>query len=135
MMRSRRRAPHRPAPATHPRAGYSLVEAMVAIVLLAITVASLAGWMLAASGNRRKQDYRAMARIAGQERIDSVRTLAFGSLSNGTTTSTATVGRLPLRITTVVEPSGTTLKIVRVTVRADNGDFLQEFVTAVYGGT
>lgn len=144
MIRSHYRAIRRPLPTrarttlprtrTRARAGYSLVEVMVAIVLLAITVSSLAGWMLAASGNRRKQDYRAVARIAGQERLDSVRTRPFSSLMDGTTTTTATVGRLPLKITTAIEPSSATLKIVRVTVRTENGGFLQEFVTAVYGG-
>jgi prepilin-type N-terminal cleavage/methylation domain-containing protein len=109
---------------TKPRKGFVIVEVIVAMVLLAVAVASLASLIysvsqssLAASGNA----YRNGVLMQEVNRLEGV---PYDSIPTGT--STVSVSTMPYPHTTVVtvtEPVAATIKTVRVVITPANLKF------------
>lgn len=135
-MTSRRHGPSarsRPDRSTRtlPR-GYSLVEIMVAMVLVALIATSLAAYNGYTARARQLSEQRALALIAAQEAIDVVRSAAFDSIATGTRSVVSTVGKIPLTVRTAIQLATFNMKLVSVTVMNSRGTTLQTFVTAVF---
>jgi len=116
------------------RAGFSLIEIMVAMLLLALTVTGLTAYTGYVADARLASKYRALALIAAQEAIDVVRSTPFDNVSAGTQSVVSTVGNIPLTVKTEVTLTRPTLKLVAITVTSASGAQLQYFVTAVFRG-
>jgi Tfp pilus assembly protein PilV len=98
-----------------PRRGLSLVEIMVAILLLAVGVLGLAGFSLAAGKQMRGAGYQETAALVVQSRLDSLASIRCNALaSSGTQTGTATT--MGVKENWVVA-DGNDIKIISDTVR------------------
>jgi prepilin-type N-terminal cleavage/methylation domain-containing protein len=114
------------------RGGFSLVEIMVAMLLLAITVTSLTAYTGFVANARLAAKARSLGSIAAQEAIDAVRSQSFDSIAVGTTYVESTVGRLPLTVTTAITLAKPAMKLVTVTVSITGGQEVQSFITAIF---
>ena len=118
------------ATAKEPRKGFVIVEVIVAMVLLAVAVASLASLIysvsqssLAASGNA----YRNGVLMQEINRLEGV---PYDSIPTGT--STVSVSTMPYPHTTVItvtEPVAATIKTVRVVITPTNLKFKPDTVS------
>ncbi len=102
-------------PRARPRRGLSLVEIMVAILLLGIGVLGLAGFSLAAGRQMKGAGYQETAALVVQSRLDSLASIRCNALAaSGTQTGTATT--MGVREAWVVA-DGNDIKIISDTVR------------------
>jgi len=109
------------------RSGFSLVEVLVAMILLITAAIGMTSYMLTASTTRRLAQQRSYALIAAQEVMDSIRTLGFRNATTGTFSRNRTVGGVPLTVAVTVQTTATpTLEGVAVTVSNSRGTKLQE---------
>jgi prepilin-type N-terminal cleavage/methylation domain-containing protein len=122
--------PRRPRPAS--RGGFTLVEIVVAMLLVTIMATSLATYTGYLARQRMEAKQQAVAFVAAQEAIDVVRSKAFSTIPTGTSTTTSTIGRVPLTVTTLVELSTTRMKLITITVQNAQGKRLQYFITTVF---
>lgn len=103
-----------------PRRGFSLIEVIVSMVLLAIAVSSLATMMYSVSQSSMKVTGSAYRNGVLMHEINRLIALPYDSLPVGTRTYGATSGAYPhTRIVTIAEPT-TALKTVRVIVTPTN---------------
>ena len=116
---------------TRPR-GYSLVEIMVAMVLVALIATSLAAFNIYTARARQLSQQRSIALVAAQEAIDIIRSAPFDAVTTGTFTVVSTVGKIPLTVVTTVQLARYNLKLVTVKVKNTRGQILQNFLTAVF---
>jgi len=133
--RHRPRCRVRSAPlGTHraPRRGFSLIEVLVAMVLLIIAAVSVSSYTLNTSSSRLMARQKSLALVAIQETIDSVRTLGFDGATVGTFNRSRTVGELPLTVQVTVATSQATSKVIDVAVTNADGTLLQRFITSLY---
>jgi prepilin-type N-terminal cleavage/methylation domain-containing protein len=103
------------------RAGFSLFELLIAVVVLGFAAAGLGKLMLGAAQSGRHagaQGYRT-AILNGE--VARITAAPIGSLDDGTTTTTVTSQPLPYILTTVVATSGTA-QTVTITVAPTGGD-------------
>ena len=111
-----------------PRAGFVLAEIIVAMVLLAIAVSSLAGmvWSISKSGIKTTGDaYRNGVIMHEVNRLEG---LPYDSIPDGTFTYSVTSGSYPhSRVVTVAEPV-VNLKTIRVVVTPTNSKFKPDTV-------
>jgi prepilin-type N-terminal cleavage/methylation domain-containing protein len=105
-------------------AGFSLVEIMVAMLILSITALSLAPLMLRASRTGKSAEAMLYEQAVMSTEVGRLNALPFDALSTGTTcqtvstspmahtrcTTVTSVSSTVYRITVVVTPSGTGLK-------------------------
>ena len=98
-----------------PRAGFVIVEVIVAMVLLAIAITSLAGlvWSVSKSGIKTTGD--AYKNGVLMHEVNRLEGLPYDSIPNGTTTYGASSGAYPhTRVVVVAEP---TANIKTITIR------------------
>lgn len=112
--------------------GFTLVEIVVAIMLLTLVATTLAGYMSIASRSRVLAKQRALALVAAQEAIDIVRSTPFDAVVAGTQVVTSSIGNITVTVTTTIEISKPKLKLVGVRVRNAGGTELQYFRTAIF---
>jgi prepilin-type N-terminal cleavage/methylation domain-containing protein len=122
----------RRSPARKPPRGYSLIEIMVAMLLVALIATSLAAFNGYTARARQLSQQRAVALVAAQEAIDIIRSAPFDSVTAGTFTVVSTVGKIPLTLVTTIQVARYNLKLVNVAVKNTQGKTLQNFVTAVF---
>ena len=115
-----------------PRRGYSLIEIMVAMLLVALIATSLAAYNGYTARARQLSEQRGIALIAAQEAIDFVRSEAFDSIATGTRNVVSTVGKIQLTVITTIQLATYNMKLVNVSVKNSQGKTLQTFVTAVF---
>lgn len=105
-----------------PRRGFSMVEVLVAIVLLGVALSSLG--VLAFQASRRNRVIGAAAYRAGamSELVDRYSALEFDDLSAGTQSldTTITTGPMPHRRRAVFEPVGANQLQIRLIVTPTN---------------
>ena len=110
------------------RAGFVLAEIIVAMVLLAIAVSSLAGmvWSISKSGIKTTGDaYRNGVLMQEVNRLEG---LPYDSIPNGTFTYSVSSGSYPhSRVVTVSEPV-VNLKTIKVVVTPSNSKFKPDTV-------
>ena len=98
-----------------PRRGLSLVEIMVAILLLGVGVLGLAGFSLAAGKQMKGAGYQETAAMVVQSRLDSLASIRCNALAaSGTQTGSATT--MGVKEAWVVA-DGNDIKIISDTVR------------------
>ncbi len=103
------------------RAGFSLIELMIAVVVLGFAAAGLGKLMLSATQAGRHSGaigYRTAVLNAEVSRISAALP---GTLSDGTTTTTVTSAPFPHTMSSVVATSGTA-QTVTITVTPTGGD-------------
>jgi len=121
----------------HRRAGFSLVEVLVAMVLLIVAAVWMTSYTLATTASRRIAQQRSYALVAAREVVDSIRRLGFTGATNTATPlqlQTRTVGGVPLTVRVQVEVASdnAALKAVAVTVSNNRGTELQQLLTTLY---
>jgi prepilin-type N-terminal cleavage/methylation domain-containing protein len=110
----------RRSPSPSSTAGFSLVEIMVAIVLLSLAALSLAPLMLRASRTARAGEAMLYEHAVLSTEVGRWNALPWDSLSTGTTCLTSSASPLPhTRCTTV---TSVTSKLYRVMVRVTPSD-------------
>ena len=115
-----------------PRRGFSLVEIVVAIVMLSFMATGLTSYNIYVARSRIVAKQRALGLIAAQEAIDVVRSQPFDSIAVGTVNVVSTLGRIPLTVITNIELTQPNLKLVKVVVKNPQGKVVQNFITAVF---
>lgn len=105
--------------------GFTIVELLVAIIIIGITVASISSLFISIQSVQRKTSYLDSATRAAQRQVESLRNDNYGSLSNGQTINFTS--ELPTSLpsnrsgtVTVSEPSAD-IKRVDVTVSYTDG--------------
>ena len=136
------RAPEPPSPALplpvtgRRRTGFSLVEVLVAMILLITAAVGVTSYTVTASTARQLAQQRSYALIAAQEVMDSIRALGFKRTTTGTFSRNRTVAGVPLTVDVTVQLTATpTLEGVAVTVSNSRGTRLQQFFTTLYSET
>lgn len=103
-----------------PRKGFSLIEVIVSMVLLAIAVSSLATMMYSVSQSSMKVTGSAYRNGVLMHEVNRLIALPYDSLAVGTLSFSATSGAYPhTRTVTITEPAAK-LKTVKVIVRPSN---------------
>jgi prepilin-type N-terminal cleavage/methylation domain-containing protein len=102
------------------RKGFSLIEVIVSMVLLAIAVSSLATMMYSVSQSSMKVTGSAYRNGVLMHEVNRLIALPYDSLAVGSHTFTATIGRYPhTRVVTIAEPAAK-IKTVKVVVTPSN---------------
>ena len=114
------------------RPGFSLVEVLIAMILLIIAAVSISSYMLTTASARLTARQKAYAMVLVQETIDSIRTLGFDNAQLASRQSVRTVGELALTVRTTVVSSQPTSKVVDVSVTTSQNRLLQRFITSLY---
>jgi len=105
---------------TTPRRGFSLIEVIVSMVLLAIAVSSLATMMYSVSQSSMKVTGSAYRNGVLMHEVNRLIALPYDSLAVGTLSFSATSGAYPhTRTVTITEPTAK-LKAVKVIVQPSN---------------
>ncbi|MEO7822994.1 MAG: prepilin-type N-terminal cleavage/methylation domain-containing protein [Gemmatimonadaceae bacterium] len=103
-----------------PRKGFSLIEVIVAMVLLAIAVSSLAKMMYSVSQSSMKVTGSAYRNGVLMHEVNRLIALPYDSLAVGSLSYSATSGAYPhTRVVTITEPVAK-LKAVKVVVTPSN---------------
>lgn len=106
--------------AVTPRKGFSLIEVIVSMVLLAIAVSSLATMMYSVSQSSMKVTGAAYRNGVLMHEANRLIALPYDSLAVGTHSFSATSGRYPhTRVVTIVEPTAR-VKTIKVVVTPSN---------------
>jgi Tfp pilus assembly protein PilV len=114
------------------RPGIALVEVIVAMVLLAIAVSSLAGLVLSVSHQGIRTSGDAYKNGALIEEVNRLEGIPYNTIAVGT--SSVTVSTLPYahtRTVTVTEPQANVVKNIKVVIRPTNPLFKADSVTFV----
>ncbi len=95
--------------------GFSLIEILVALVILSISLLALCGLMATVSQNTSFGGHITEAATFAQDRLEEVRVVPWAGLATGTDTKTGSSGIVYTRALTVSSPTAS-LKTVTVTV-------------------
>lgn len=99
----------------HDRRGFTLIEVLVAVVILGTIGVGLAGSLLTGAQAARASGTIAYRTAALNTEVSRVTALPAGALANGTTTRTVTAQPFPYSVTVAATTSGT-LQTVTITV-------------------
>jgi Tfp pilus assembly protein PilV len=128
-LRSSRRGTETAVPSREGRQGIALVEVIVAMVLLAVAVSSLAGlvWSVSQSGVKTSGDaYKNGVLMQEVNRLEGV---PYDSIPTGTTTYTVSTGTYAhTRTVTVAEPILQRVKTIRIVITPTNTRFKPDTV-------
>ena len=105
----------------HSRSGFSLIELMIAVVILGFAAAGLGKLMLAATQAGRHSGAIGYRTAVLNEEVSRISAALPGTLTDGTTTTTVTSAPFPYTMTSVVATSGTA-QTVTITVTPTGGD-------------
>lgn len=100
---------------TPDRRGFTLIEVLVAVVILGTVGVGLAGSLLTGAQAARASGTIAYRTAALNTEVSRVAALPVGTLANGTTTRTVTAQPFPYTVTIVAATTGT-LQSVNITV-------------------
>jgi Tfp pilus assembly protein PilV len=105
-------------------AGFGLVEALIAFVILAVGLLAVAGIALSVAAQTRGAASTTAQSLAGQQVLEVTATSDFGAVAVGTKDTSVTVGNRTFTVTrTVDQPSARTKKItVQVPGSGDQSD-------------
>jgi prepilin-type N-terminal cleavage/methylation domain-containing protein len=112
-------------------AGFSLIEILIALVILSISLLGLAGLMATASQNTSFGGHIMEAATFAQDRLEEVRVIPWGSVATGNDTKTGSTGIVYTRALAVSSPTAS-LKTVTITVTwNDSTNHSFDFISAV----
>jgi prepilin-type N-terminal cleavage/methylation domain-containing protein len=106
------------------RAGFSLFELLIAVVVLGFAAAGLGKLMLGAAQSGRHAGAMGYRTAVLNGEVARITATPIGSLDDGTTTTTVTTQPMPYTMTTVVLTSGTA-QTVTITVTPTGGDSIE----------
>ena len=121
-----------PSAPTRARAGFSLLEVLVAMILIIIAAVSVGSYTLSVTSTRLISRQKEFAMVAVQETMDSVRALGYAGATVGTFQRNRTIGDTPLTVQATVAQSQPTSKVVDIAVTNSGGTLLQRFITSLY---
>jgi prepilin-type N-terminal cleavage/methylation domain-containing protein len=112
------------------RKGFVLVEIIVAMILLAIAVSSLAALMYSVSQQGMVASGNAYRNGVLMDQVNKLEGLPYDSVTVGTVSTSVTSGTYPhTRVVTVTEPAVQTLKLIKVIVTPTNTKLKPDTVT------
>lgn len=107
--------------ASEPRKGFVLVEVIVAMVLLAVAVSSLAALMYSVSQNGMKATGNAYRNGVLMHEVNRLEGIPYDSIPVGSSSITVTAAPYPhTRVITVAEPSANVIKTIKVVITPAN---------------
>jgi prepilin-type N-terminal cleavage/methylation domain-containing protein len=113
-----------------PKKGFVLVEVIVAMVLLAVAVSSLAALMLSVSQSSMVATGNAYRNGVLMHEVNRLEGIPYDSVRTGTTSSSVSVAPYPHTTTiTVTEPVANMIKSVKVVISPTNAKFKRDSVT------
>lgn len=125
--------PHTPpSPHRGRRRGFSLIEVLVAVVLLAVAAMTVTGYVIKVRTLRTDSSQRSASLVAIQESVDSLRSRGYAGVTTGVQQWTRRVGKHQLTVSSTVTDERNTMKTIDVRVRSSSGKTLQRYITAVY---
>ena len=131
-MRISLRNPQRAVPAmtSEPRKGFVLVEVIVAMVLLAVAVSSLAALTYSVSQSGLLATGNAYRNGVLMHEVNRLEGLPYDSVRTGTSSASVSTGTYPhTRVITVTEPVVNVVKSVKVVITPTNPRFKPDTVT------
>lgn len=112
------------------RKGIALVEVIVAMVLLAVAVSSLAGLVYSVSQSGLKNTGGAYRNGALMLEVNRLEGIPYDSIAVGTQTYQVTTGNYPhTRVITVAEPVVAKVKTIKIVVTPTNSKFKPDTVS------
>jgi Tfp pilus assembly protein PilV len=128
-IRRSQRATENPSRSSGSRKGIALVEVIVAMVLLAIAVSSLAGLVYSVSQSGMKNTGNAYRNGILMMEVNRLEGIPYDSIANGTATYQVTGGNYAhTRVITVAEPVVGKVKTVRIVLTPSNPRFKPDTV-------
>ena len=113
-----------------PKKGFVLVEVIVAMVLLAVAVSSLAALMLSVSQSSIVATGNAYRNGVLMHEVNRLEGLPYDSVRTGTTSSSVSAAPYPHTTTiTVTEPAANLIKSVKIVIMPTNAKFKRDSVT------
>lgn len=111
--------------------GFTLVEILVAIVILSFSLLALAALMATTSRNTSFGGHITEAVTLAQDKLEEMRVTSWGTIATGNDTRTGSTGILFTRTWTVPPPAGN-LKTITITVSwNDRIDHSFNFISAI----
>ncbi len=115
---------------TEPRKGIAIVEVIVAMVLLAVAVASLASLIYSVSQASLVATGNAYRNGVLMEEVNRLEGIPYDSIPVGTTTVSVSTAPYPhTRVVTVTEPVAAVMKTLRVVITPTNAKFKPDTVS------
>jgi L-asparagine transporter-like permease len=119
-----------PATAPKPRKGFVIVEVIVAMVLLAVAVSSLAALVYSVSRNGLVASGNAYRNGVLMHEVNRLEGIPYDSIPVGTTSTTVSTGTYPhVRTVTVTEPAFQVVKTIKVIIKPNNPVFKPDTVS------
>jgi len=131
-LRSLDRAAKATSAVSEPRKGFALIEVIVAMVLLAVAVSSLAALMYSVSQNGMKATGNAYRNGVLMQEVNRLEGIPYDSIAIGS--SSVSVSTMPYphtRVITVAEPVARTIKTIRVVITPTNVKFKPDTVSFI----
>lgn len=117
---------------SEPRKGFALIEVIVAMVLLAVAVSSLAALMYSVSQNGMKATGNAYRNGVLMHEVNRLEGIPYDSIPVGSSSITVTTMPYPhTRVITVTEPVARTIKTVTVVITPANMKFKPDTVSFI----
>lgn len=117
-------------PATKTRKGVALVEVLVAMVLLAIAVSSLAALLYSVSQQSAVATGNAYRNGVLMQEVNRLEGTPYDSVKTGVTTTSVSTGSYPhSRAVTVTEPVVGVMKTIKVIITPTNAKYKPDTVT------
>ena len=131
-LRSLDRAAKATSAVSEPRKGFALIEVIVAMVLLAVAVSSLAALMYSVSQNGMKATGNAYRNGVLMHEVNRLEGIPYDSIAIGS--SSVAVSTMPYphtRVITVTEPVARTIKSITVVITPVNVKFKPDTVSFI----
>jgi prepilin-type N-terminal cleavage/methylation domain-containing protein len=117
---------------SEPRKGFALIEVIVAMVLLAVAVSSLAALMYSVSQNGMKATGNAYRNGVLMHEVNRLEGIPYDSIPVGSSSIVVTTMPYPhTRVITVTEPVARTIKTVTVVITPANMKFKPDTVSFI----
>lgn len=100
--------------------GFTLIEILIALVILSISLLAIAGLMAMTTKNNSFGGHLTEAATFAQDRLEELRVISYANLTSGTDTKKSS-GIDYTRILTVVPNATDTLRTVTITVNWNDG--------------
>jgi hypothetical protein len=120
------------APARESRKGFVIVEVIVAMVILAVAVSSLAALVLSVSKSGIKTTGDAYRNGVMIQELNRLEGIPYDSVTTGTSTVSVTGGNYPhTRVITVTEPTLNVIKSIKIIVTPVNPRYKPDTATFI----
>lgn len=117
---------------SEPRKGAVLVEVIVAMVLLAIAVSSLAALSYSVSRSGLAATGNAYRNGVLMQEVNRLEGIPYDSIPTGSSSVTVTIAPYPhTRVVTVAEPAANVIKTVRIVITPANSAFKPDTVSFI----